>query len=78
MSSNPSPTLQTVGGGDGDAVGAGVGVGVAVGGGVGVGVHDGHGVGVAAEQSLTTTPSIRQPAAETLLSEPMRQRNLIV
>ena len=62
-----------VGCGVGDGVGVNVGVGVDVGKGDGVGV----GVGVGG-QSVMTTLSTLQPACETLLSLPMRQRKMIV
>ena len=70
------------------AIGVGVGPGVWVGPGVGLGVGDGVGVpvgpgvpvgvGVATGVHVSTTLSIRQPACETLVSLPMRQRNTTV
>jgi hypothetical protein len=60
----------------GEAVGVGVDVGVAVGVGLGVAVGVGVGVGVpGAMQSLILIVSMRQPAAESLLSVPKRQRS---
>ena len=77
-----------VGAGVGLAVGTGVGVPVGVGVGVrvgvglavgtGVGVPVGAGVGVAQAAPLTTIVSTRHPTPETLESEHMRKRSLMV
>ena len=61
--------------GVGVSVGVGVGVSVGVGVGVGVGVP---GVGVAHGPAATKIVSTRHPVADTLLSDAIRKRSLIV
>ena len=78
MSSNPCPSGVPHGDGVGVPPIVAVGVAVAVAVGVADGVPLGVAVGLAHDPSSTLIVSMRHPVADTLLSEAIRKRNLIV